>query len=51
VTQAEVDLCLIRTYLFAGDLMTLREGTSAALQPIELDAHAARVPADAGYPS
>jgi hypothetical protein len=39
VTQAEVDLCLIRTYLFAGDLMRVREGTSAALRPIELGAH------------
>jgi hypothetical protein len=33
VTQAEVDLSLIRTYLIAGDLLRLREGSSAALQP------------------
>jgi hypothetical protein len=34
VTQADVDVCVIRTYLFVGDLMRLREGTSAALQPM-----------------
>ena len=35
VTQTEVDVCIIRTYLFVGDLMRIREGVSAALQPIE----------------
>jgi hypothetical protein len=35
VTQAEVDLCLIRTYLIAGDLLRIRGGSSAALTPIE----------------
>lgn len=38
VTQAEVDLCLIRTYLFVGDLMRLAKGTSAALQSVDLSA-------------
>ena len=34
VTQAEVDLCIVRTYLFAGDLMRVREGVSAALESV-----------------
>lgn len=35
VTQTEVDVCLIRTYLIAGDLLRLRAGSSAALQPTD----------------
>ena len=35
VTQAEVDLCIVRTYIFAGDLLRVMDGASAALKPLK----------------